>query len=421
MIPKIIHYCWFGPKPLPKVVKQCVATWHKHMPDYEYMLWNEDNSPMEHPFVKSAYEAKKYAFVADYVRFWALYNYGGVYLDTDMYVLKSFDDLLSDDFFAGWETADGSSADTAPVGTTDSSISCGALGACALGAPVKAILDKYDTLVFEQEKFGDYVVPRLITPILLRFKDVIKIYPHDYFYPLPFEKRFTNDKMQFNTANTYAVHLWDLSWYPKWRQYITIAVKSMKSNKFSLPIYKLLHYVLSAIRLIPIYLTMYIGGWRLFNQDIERWSEWKSCPFNSRFWKFVFLMTEFKEFRNICYYRMGKLQYFLRWMCPALDSLYIRTKGIGGGLLIQHGFASIIQAEHIGENFKVFQQVTIGYNGDERPWIGDNVEICCGAKVIGGVRVGNNVVVGAQALVIKDVPDNSVVGGVPAKILKIKG
>ena len=132
-------------------------------------------------------------------------------------------------------------------------------------------------------------------------------------------------------------------------------------------------------------------------------------------------MTEFKEFRNICYYRMGKLQYFLRWMCPALDSLYIRTKGIGGGLLIQHGFASIIQAEHIGENFKVFQQVTIGYNGDERPWIGDNVEICCGAKVIGGVRVGNNVVVGAQALVIKDVPDNSVVGGVPAKILKIKG
>ena len=200
MIPKIIHYCWFGPKPLPKVVKQCVATWHKHMPDYEYMLWNEDNSPMEHPFVKSAYEAKKYAFVADYVRFWALYNYGGVYLDTDMYVLKSFDDLLSDDFFAGWETAD------------KSVISCGVIGASINSSLVLQIVNRYDDLLYEDENRSNLIVPRIMSAVLNAYIDELKIYPHDYFYPLPYEQRFVVDKMQFNTNATYAVHLWNISW-----------------------------------------------------------------------------------------------------------------------------------------------------------------------------------------------------------------
>lgn len=91
-----------------------------------------------------------------------------------------------------------------------------------------------------------------------------------------------------------------------------------------------------------------------------------------------------------------------------------------GGLYIQHGFATIITAESIGKNVWINQQVTIGYNGDKAPIIGDNVVICAGAKVVGGVRVGNNVTIGANAVVTKDIPDNSVVGGVPAKILKMK-
>lgn len=158
----------------------------------------------------------------------------------------------------------------------------------------------------------------------------------------------------------------------------------------------------------------------LFLQDIQRWVTWKSVPYCNGYIQFVVLMSDYPEFRNICYYRMGKIQYIVRWMCPPLDTLYIRCPNIGGGLLIQHGFATIIQAEKIGSNVKIFQQVTIGYNGDKRPIIGDNVEVCCGAKVIGGVHVGNNVTIGAQALVIKDVEDNVVVGGVPAHILKRK-
>lgn len=181
--------------------------------------------------------------------------------------------------------------------------------------------------------------------------------------------------------------------------------------------HRLLHYFYSVILWVH-YLFVFKN--ELFMADIERWREWKSCPYISAYMKFVFLMAEYREFRNICYYRMGKRSYLVRWMCPPVNTLFIHCPNIGGGLLIQHGFATIIQAERIGCNAKIFQQVTIGYNEDKRPVIGDNVEICCGAKVIGGVHVGNNVTIGAQALVIKDVEDNAVVGGVPAIVLKKK-
>ncbi len=181
--------------------------------------------------------------------------------------------------------------------------------------------------------------------------------------------------------------------------------------------HRLLH-ILYALKLWILYPL--VRNNTRFVADMLRWKEWKQCPYNSSYWTFVFLMAEYREFRNICYYRMGKAQYFLRWICPPLDSLYIHCRDIGGGLLIQHGFATIITAKQIGKNAKIFQQVTIGYNDDKLPVLGDNVEVCCGAKVIGGVIVGDNVTVGAQALVVKDVEPNVVVGGVPAQVLKTK-
>ena len=221
LIPKVIHYCWFGPNPFSQTIRKCMATWHKHLSDYEFCLWNEDScaayaaahnlpNPMEHPFVKGAYTARKYAFVADYVRFWALYHCGGVYLDTDMYVVKSFDDLLDAEFFCGWETAEGT-ADT----EVERIVSCGALGACALGACAREILAKYDTLEFDENRLDKFIVPRIITPIILQYSETA-IYPYDYFYPLPYNERFVWRKMKYNTANTYAVHLWDISW-GKWQ------------------------------------------------------------------------------------------------------------------------------------------------------------------------------------------------------------
>ena len=96
MIPRKIHYCWFGHGEMPQITKDCIDSWHKYMPDWEYKLWNEDNFDVNRIlYTKEAYKAKKYAFVSDYVRLIALLNEGGVYLDTDVEVFKSFDDLLS--------------------------------------------------------------------------------------------------------------------------------------------------------------------------------------------------------------------------------------------------------------------------------------------------------------------------------------
>lgn len=132
MIPKIIHYCWFGRGEMPELSRNCIASWHEFMPEYEFMLWNEDNFDVNAiPYVKEAYEAKKFAFVSDYVRLWALFNNGGVYLDTDVEVFKSFDPLLTWNAFAGFE-----GSKHLPVGTC-------VMASRAGGEWVKEQLDAY--------------------------------------------------------------------------------------------------------------------------------------------------------------------------------------------------------------------------------------------------------------------------------------
>lgn len=104
MIPKVIHYCWFGRGKQPYLIRHCIKSWKRVMPDYELKCWNEDNFDVNKiPFVRDAYKTKKWAFVADYVRFYALYYEGGIYLDTDIETLKSFDQFLDKPFFAGTE------------------------------------------------------------------------------------------------------------------------------------------------------------------------------------------------------------------------------------------------------------------------------------------------------------------------------
>jgi mannosyltransferase OCH1-like enzyme len=227
MIPKTIHYCWFGPKPIPKLVIKCINTWKKKLPEYTIILWNEKNSPMDIDFVKQAYKSKKYAFVSDYVRFWVLYNEGGIYLDTDMFVVKSLDPLLQNKLFFGWETPE------------KSSISCGIIGTEKGNPFLKLILDEYAVISFDRKNIEDLIVPRIVSKIygenISHYENKIKLYPYDYFYPFPFNKKEEiSTFLDYKTDNTYAIHLWNLSWVTSYRKALYLFVKKIKKLKAKL-------------------------------------------------------------------------------------------------------------------------------------------------------------------------------------------
>lgn len=159
----------------------------------------------------------------------------------------------------------------------------------------------------------------------------------------------------------------------------------------------------------------------LLVKDLARWKTIHklSCSDGTAM---AILLWRFKEFRNLLIFRHRKhpvKRRIIQLFYPPLETLFLDTFEIGGGLYIQHGFATMVAAKSIGENCWINQQVTVGYNGQgEPPVIGDWVMITCGAKVLGDIHIGNHVTVGANAVVIRDVPDNCVVGGVPAKIIK---
>jgi mannosyltransferase OCH1-like enzyme len=218
MIPKIIHYCWFGEKPYSETISKCIATWEKYLPGYEFKLWNENNSPMNHPFVKQAYKSKKYAFVADYVRFWALYNDGGVYLDTDMYLIKNLDDFLIDNEFFGYENPN------------NDCISAGIIGAYPNNEFIFRILKEYDLISFENNNIDNIKIPGIITQVYSKYenRESIKIYPSHYFYPFPWEyRKDLKNFLDYKTDQTYAIHLWDQSWYT-WKDFFIRKYFSIK-------------------------------------------------------------------------------------------------------------------------------------------------------------------------------------------------
>jgi serine O-acetyltransferase len=171
----------------------------------------------------------------------------------------------------------------------------------------------------------------------------------------------------------------------------------------------------------------------VIEKDIERWIKETNDTHLSSLPKWrglVWLLWRYREFRNLFYYRIkmeGRvitriLLEFAQLFYKPKDSLYIKTHSIGEGFFIQHGDCTGIGAQSVGKNFWVNQQVTVGYSNDnDRPIIGDNVHITAGAKVFGKITIGDNVIIGANAVVQKDVPSNCTVVGVPAYIIKRDG
>ena len=134
---------------------------------------------------------------------------------------------------------------------------------------------------------------------------------------------------------------------------------------------------------------------------------------------FIKVCTRQRVFRNLFYYRMGEYRsVFIKWLLPPEPTLHIWCPEIGEGCHFEHNYATYLNAEHIGKNFYCLQLVTLGNGKGGRPVIGDNVSIYTGAIVYGGIRIGNNVKISAGSVVFEDIPDNSLVAGNPAKIIK---
>ncbi len=203
MIPKTIHYCWFGGKPKPKLVLRCMASWKKFAPDYELREWNESTFDLTaFPFAKDAYAAGNYAFVSDIARATALFEQGGVYLDTDAELLGSLDAFLEDICFAGVEAG-------AYIGSA-------VIGAQA-GHPLwKAYLDHYRGVTFKDfNSTNVQVLTALLEARGLRREDAfqrldgVAIYPSQVFSPLDYRSGKLGQ-----TPESVAIHHYAGSWLP---------------------------------------------------------------------------------------------------------------------------------------------------------------------------------------------------------------
>lgn len=206
MIPKIIHYFWFGNNPLPEKEKKCVESWTKMCPNYEIKLWNERNYDFhKNKFIENAAKAGKWSFVTDYARLDIIYEYGGIYFDTDVELIKPIDDFLKFKAFFCFETAE----------HINTGLGFGAESGLAV---LKDMLDVYDNLPeLTGEQYGDYYCPKIQTPVLrdMGFKldgsiqiiYGIVILPKEYMCPLDYDTGKLNI-----TKNTYGIHWYASSW-----------------------------------------------------------------------------------------------------------------------------------------------------------------------------------------------------------------
>jgi len=189
-----------------------------------------------------------------------------------------------------------------------------------------------------------------------------------------------------------------------------------------LEILKYFRLTLEFIRCLPhIIVFLICSNHEIIKQDNRRWLEIMNRK-ETGLIGLIYLLGFFPEYRNLFYKRVGTIGHLLNIICPKMSSLFIATDNIGPGLFIQHGFATIISAESIGENCWINQQVTVGFGvGNGRPTIGNNVRIAPGAKVFNNIFIGDNSNIGANAVVTKNVPSDATVIGIPAYIIKING
>lgn len=236
MIPKIIHYCWLSDDPMPDKLQRCIDSWHRHLPDYTIVKWDLRRFPLSKSlWVKQAFERKKYAFAADYIRLYALATEGGIYLDSDVEVLKPFDDLLHLPYFVCKENS--------PQG-----IEAAIIGAEKETPWLMECLKYYEGKSFvdgtgkEQTKVLPLILEECLSDFHLHYINTpdefqpspkeVYILPTDYFSP----KSYSTKKIQI-TTNTYAIHHFAGTWQPWWKKlllrvWIPLKVKFPRTSNY---------------------------------------------------------------------------------------------------------------------------------------------------------------------------------------------
>lgn len=212
MIPKVIHYCWFGGNDIPENLQRCMDSWKQFMPDYQIQRWDESNYDIgKCDYIREAYAEKKWAFVSDYVRLDVCYTYGGIYLDTDVEVLKSFDELLSLDGFCGMEIGKNSKPNEVNVGL--------GMGMCQGQEMGRILRDEYHTMHFKKRDGSLDLTPcptiqtHTLKKYGLKFVNEVQningltVFPTDYFCPM---NQYTGN-IQL-TPNTFSIHHYFASW-----------------------------------------------------------------------------------------------------------------------------------------------------------------------------------------------------------------
>ena len=183
-------------------------------------------------------------------------------------------------------------------------------------------------------------------------------------------------------------------------------------------------YCIVAIPAMIAYLILRRDNKTKLKMDINRFWLHLRGKTPSSGWQYIaafyYLMCGIREFRNVFYMRLGYSSLLISWLMPEMVEFSFATPSrfVGGGVFVQHGWTCVVDAETVGENLWVNQNVTIGHQGKGHPTIGDNVRIGSGAVLLGDIKIGNNVNIGANAIVVEDVPDNCTVCSPKAKIIK---
>lgn len=210
MVPKVIHYCWFGEKPKPDDAIRCIESWKQKCPGYEIKEWNENNFDVNLcKYVRQAYEAKKWAFVSDYARFWILYNFGGLYFDTDVEIIKPIDDLLGCDGFMGVEKGRTMVAPGLGIGFVKGNSIC---------REIKEYYERSE-YISDDGSVNPKIVLDFATEVIkthgyreedcndIQMVEGVKIYPAEYFCPIDYLTGVLE-----KTDKTYSIHWYSGTW-----------------------------------------------------------------------------------------------------------------------------------------------------------------------------------------------------------------